>query len=207
VIVDPVAEAITHLVMEPGHRLGRGRLVPLSLIDATPGKLEIRCTRAEFDELDPAEETQFYPGNTTYPGYGPGEVGYWPNYSLGATNGIGGGDLMRTITVDAVPPGEVDVRRGDPVQATDGDIGRVEGLVIDGGSGHVTHVLLQQGHLWGRREVAIPISAVVSTGAGIQLRISKQEVQDLPPVDVQHPVPAQPTGTEADDPARTDGAG
>ena len=79
------------------------------------------------------------------------------------------------------------MRRGEPVQATDGDIGHVQGLVIDPASRHVTHVLLQEGHLWGRKQVAIPIGAVASTRDGIQLKISKQEVQDLPPVDVDHP--------------------
>jgi hypothetical protein len=48
-------------------------------------------------------------------------------------------------------------------------------------------VLLQEGHLWGRKEVAIPISAVASTTDGIQLKLAKQEVQDLPPVDIDHP--------------------
>jgi hypothetical protein len=52
---------------------------------------------------------------------------------------------------------------------------------------HVTHVLLQEGHLWGRKEVAIPISAVTRVDDGIQLNITKQEVQDLPPVDIDHP--------------------
>ena len=55
------------------------------------------------------------------------------------------------------------------------------------GNHHVTHVLLQEGHLWGRKEVAIPISAVASTGDGIQLTVTKQEVQDLPPVDIDDP--------------------
>ena len=73
------------------------------------------------------------------------------------------------------------------MQATDGDIGRVQGLVIDPASRHVTHVLLQEGHLWGKKEVAIPIGAVASTRDGIQLKISKHEVQDLPPVDAGHP--------------------
>ncbi len=63
----------------------------------------------------------------------------------------------------------------------------VQGLVIDPGSHHVTHVLLQEGHLWGRKEVAIPISAVAGVDDGIRLSISKHEVQDLPPVDIHHP--------------------
>jgi len=198
VIVDPVAEAVTHLVVEPEHRRGLGRLVPLGLIDAAAGQVRLRCTQAEFEKLEPAEETRFIPGTSGYAGYGPGQVGYWPYYGLGGglgmadggisggLSGIGGGNISQIVTSDTVPQGEVDVRRGDPVEATDGDIGRVQGLVIDRDSRHVTHVLLQEGHLWGRKEVAIPISAVASTSDGIRLRISKQVVQDLPPVDVDH---------------------
>ena len=83
--------------------------------------------------------------------------------------------------------GEVSVRRGQPVLATDGAIGHVQGLVVHPESGHVTHVLLQEGHLWGKKEVAIPIGAIASTRDGIQLKLSKHEVQDLPPVDAGHP--------------------
>jgi sporulation protein YlmC with PRC-barrel domain len=197
VIVDPIAESVTHLVVEPEHRHGLGRLVPLSLVDATDGQIQLRRTKAEFEKLDPAEETHFIPGSSGYAGYGPGEVGYWPYFGAGMGTGVGGldrgltgfggGTVEETITSDTVPTGETDVRRGDQVRATDGDIGRVKGLVIDRGSRHVTHVLLQEGHLWGRKEVAIPISAVTSTIDGIRLNMSKQEVQDLPPVDIDHP--------------------
>ena len=198
VIVDPVAEAVTHLVVEPEHRQGPGRLVPLRLVDAAAGQVRLSCTQAEFEELDPAEETRFLPETGGYAGYDPGQVGYWPYYGLGGgvglvggigggIAGIDGGIMPQTVTSDTTPDGEVDVRRGDPVEATDGDIGRVQGLVIDRGSRRVTHVLLQEGHLWGRKQVAIPISAVASTSDGIRLRISKQDVQDLPPVDVDPP--------------------
>jgi sporulation protein YlmC with PRC-barrel domain len=192
-IVDPVAEKVTHLVVEPEHRPGPSRLVPLDLVDGAAGEIRLHCTMAEFEKLGPAEEDQFIPATN-----GLGQVGYWPYYGLvggmgvgglglGGTMGVGGGIPAQTVIRDTVPPGEVDVRRGEPVHATDGDIGRVQGLVIDPGSGHVTHVLLQEGHLWGRKEVAIPISAVAGTGAGIRLTIAKQEVQDLPPVDIDHP--------------------
>ena len=59
VVVDPVARAVTHLVVEPKHREGFARLVPLDLVDAAAGGIRLRCTLAEFDALDPAEETQF----------------------------------------------------------------------------------------------------------------------------------------------------
>jgi sporulation protein YlmC with PRC-barrel domain len=187
VVVDPVARAVTHLVVQPGHRHGPGRLVPLDLVDATTGDLRLRCTLAEFESLDPAEETEFLPGTPGYPGYDPGQVLCSPYYGMGASVGAGGDYVPQTITYDTVPLDEVEVRRGEQVHATDGHIGHVQGLVIDPGSRHVTHVLLQQGHLWGRKEVAIPISAVTGIDDGIQLSITKQQVQDLPPVDIHHP--------------------
>ena len=187
VVVDPVARTITHLVVEPKHWHGPGRLVPLDLIDATTGEIRLRCTLAEFEELDPAEETQFLPGIPGYPGYGPEQVLFMPYYGTGTGMGTGAASVPLTVTYDAVPLDEVEVRRGEHVHATDGHIGRVQGLVIDPGSRHVTHVLLQEGHLWGRKEVAIPIGAVTGVDDGIRLSITKQQVQDLPPVDIHHP--------------------
>jgi hypothetical protein len=182
VVVDPVARAVTHIVVEPKHRKGLGRLVPLDLVDATSSEVRLRCTMHAFEQLPYAEETQFLPGLSGYAGYGDGDVLLWPYYGLSA------GDAPGPVTFDTVPLGEVAVRRGEQVHANDGAIGRVQGLVIDPGSHHVSHVLLQEGHLWGRRQVAIPISAVTGiSDDGIRLSVSKQEVEDLTPVDLHHP--------------------
>ena len=188
VVVDPVARAVTHLVIEPRHRRGLARLVPLALVGATAADIRLRCTIAEFERLDSAEETQFVPGSPGYTAYGPDQVVSWPYYGLAAPDidpALVG--TSQTVTYDTIPLGEVEVRRGDHVHATDGDIGRVQGLVIDPRSHHVTHVLLQEGHLWGRKEVSIPISAVTRVDDGIRLSITKQDVADLPPVDIHHP--------------------
>lgn len=182
VVVDPVARAVTHLVVEPHHQHISGRLVPVGLVDATADEVKLRCTVAEFEALEPAEEAHFVPGTTQYAAYGTEQAVFWPHAAKGGRYG-GRGDL---VTEDSVPVGEVQVRRDDRVQATDGEIGRVQGLVIDRDSHHVTHVLLQEGHLWGRKEVAIPIGAVTKADYGIQLSLTKQQVEDLPPVDIEH---------------------
>lgn len=190
VVVDPVARVVTHLVVEPKHRQGLGRLVPLDLVEATPGEVRLSCTLAEFEQLDSAEETQFVPGSGGYAAYGPEQVLSWPYYGLGGAAGVQGemvAPVSQTVTYDTVPVGEVAVRRGEHVHATDGDIGLVQGLVIDPRSHSVTHVLLQEGHLWGRKEVAIPIGAVTRVDDGIRLNITKHDVQDLPPVAIDHP--------------------
>ena len=64
-------------------------------------------------------------------------------------------EAPQQVTVDYVPEGEVEVHRELTVRATDGDIGQIQGLVVDPGGHQVTHVLLQEGHMRGRKEVAI----------------------------------------------------
>ncbi|HUL28106.1 MAG TPA: PRC-barrel domain-containing protein [Streptosporangiaceae bacterium] len=192
VVVDPVARAVTHLVVEPKHRQGLGRLVPLDLVEAANGEVLLRCTIAEFEELDSAEETQFLPGSAGYAAYGPEQVAAWPYYGLAGTalDPALDPELAGTspvVTFDTIPLGEVAVRRGEQVHATDGGIGHVQGLVIDPRNRHVTHVLLQEGHLWGRKDVAIPIGAVAGVDDGIRLSISKKDVEELPAVDIDHP--------------------
>ncbi len=188
VVVDPVAQVVTHLVVEPKHRVGRGRLVPLDLVEATTNKVLLRCTMAEFEKLDWAEETQFLSGSAGQAGYGPEQVLSWPYYGLGGGGmGVGMGNISEPIVLDKLPVGEVGIRRGEQVHATDGPIGHVQGLVINPGDHRVTHVLLQEGHLWGRKEVAIPIGAVSGIDDGIRLSVTKQQVRDLPSVDIEHP--------------------
>ena len=52
VVVDPVARALTHLVVEPEHRSGLGHLVPLGLVEQEPGgELLLRCTRDDLELL------------------------------------------------------------------------------------------------------------------------------------------------------------
>jgi hypothetical protein len=187
VVIDPVREVVTDLVVEPEHPQGLGRLVPLNLVAGQDDEIRLSCTRADFDRLDLAEDTQFIPGSAGFAAYGPGQVLAWPYFGLaGVSTGAGIAEISQTVKYDAVPFGDVAIHRGDPVLATDGSLGRVQGLVIDQASHHVTHILLQDGHLWGRTDLAIPISAVTGTADGIQLNITKDQVRDLPQVEIDH---------------------
>ena len=184
VVIDPIALAVTHLVVEPKHRQGLGRLVPLDLVDeASGGEVRLRCSTAEFDSLDHAEETQFLPGSGGHADYPAGQTLSQPYYGLSGAIG----DVPQAVTYETLPLDEVGVRRGEQVEATDGKIGIVQGLVIDPRDHHVTHVLLQEGHLWGRKQVTIPIGTVRSVDDCIQLNLTKQQVEGLPGVEIEHP--------------------
>jgi sporulation protein YlmC with PRC-barrel domain len=195
-ILDPATRTITHLVIEPTHKKEEGRLVPLHLVEAAGGEIRLRCTLAEFEQLEPSEEVDVAEGIDYGGGYGSaasiqgyGDVG---SMGVGASSsgmgiGMGLGHRTPTVVSHAVPLGETEVERHESVHAVDGEIGRVEGFVVDPADNKVTHVLLQEGHIWGRKEVAIPVSAIVSVDAGIRLNITKQQVEDLPPLSQAHP--------------------
>jgi sporulation protein YlmC with PRC-barrel domain len=170
VIIDPATEAVTHLVIEPRHRLMASRLVPLDLVDTTADGITLRCTVEEFGRLEAAEELELVDDFTGGLGLG------------GPFTPMGISSPVQAVVQDVVPPGEADIDRGEPVHALDGEIGRVEGFQVDPGDHRVTHVLLQEGHLWGRKAVAIPVSAVTKVENGIWLNLTKKQVEDLPPV-------------------------
>jgi hypothetical protein len=187
-VMDPVALTVTHLVIEPKHRAEPGRLVPVHLVDTTADHLRLRCSIAEFDKLELAEETELAEGLDYAGGYGQAEAvqSFGGMGSMGGSGmgiGMGLGHSAPVVVHDVVPLGETDVQRGESVHALDGEIGKVQGFLVDPGDNHITHVLLQEGHLWGRKEVSIPISAVIGVDAGIRLNITKKQVEDLPPVD------------------------
>lgn len=180
VVFDPVAQVVTHLIVEPRRGRGPARLVPVDLVDSAADQIRLRCSSAEFGRLNPAEEGRFIVNVADVPDYRPTDIVFWPHYGYRGARGY-------LETADTIPPGELEVQRGEHVHAIDGHIGQAGGLVIDPGSHHVTHVLLQEGHLWGRKQVAIPVSTVSRATDRIEVSLTKQQVHDLPPVDVDRP--------------------
>jgi hypothetical protein len=198
VIIDPIADAIAYLDVESRHRRQHGRLVPISLVaTAAAQEIRLKCSKAEFEALGPAQANEFLPGVEGQSGYSPTEALRLPYFRQ---SGLGlampespptipeNAFVSSGVTYDKLPLGDVDVRRGEHVEATDGPIGKVKGLVIDPSDEHVTHILLDEGHLWGKKTVAIPISATKRLGEVIRLTLSKDEIGQLPGVDVEHPV-------------------
>jgi sporulation protein YlmC with PRC-barrel domain len=168
-IIDPATEMVTHLVIQPGHRQEAGRLVPVHLVETTDGEIRLRCTRADFGKLDYAVERDMVTGPDS-----PRMVG---------SRSMTAAELRQeTVLEDVIPVGEKEVGPGDQVHAVDGEIGQVQGFLVNPGDDRVTHVLLQEGHLWGRKKVAIPISAVTGVDAGIRLSLTKEQVGELPTV-------------------------
>jgi sporulation protein YlmC with PRC-barrel domain len=176
IIVDPVHNRLTHLAVKPDEFQG-GRLAPAGLIASAGVDILLRCTTAEFARLEPAEESS--PQHTaSWPYVSDERGGRFPAGVEGIERDTGYGN--RTVTRDRIPDGGVEIRRGETLHATDGDAGRVQGLIIDLPETYLTHLLAGVGRLFGRRQIAVPIGSVTGFGDGIQLNLSQEQVRALP---------------------------
>jgi sporulation protein YlmC with PRC-barrel domain len=186
-VVDPVAKRVTHLVVKAEHGVGSSHLVPIELVEPTEqvGGIVLTCSRAELEALPPVEEFTYLrlgEVETKDPDWdvGVSDVLALPYYE---STGLAGpveavGDMG--VVYDRVPKGEVELRRSSRVMAANGDyIGDVDGFLVD--DDHITHFVLERGHLWGRREVTVPIGAVASVKSDVvTLSLSKDEIGELP---------------------------
>jgi sporulation protein YlmC with PRC-barrel domain len=80
-----------------------------------------------------------------------------------------------------IPSGELAVHRGTRVESTDGYVGHINEFVVNPKSGHITHLVMREGHLWGQKEVIIPVSAMGDAlGDTVFLKLDKQQIESLP---------------------------
>jgi sporulation protein YlmC with PRC-barrel domain len=195
VVIDPTRKRMTHVVVRPERQdATANRLVPVDLIDAGASERELvlRCSVADVNALDTVQEVAFlrlgeFP--TTDPDWdvGVSDVLATPYYEgTGFGEYVGDYGTGDAITYDRVPKGEVEVRRASPVYSADGHhLGHVDGLVVDNDD-QITHVVLERGHLWGKRDVTIPIGSIAKVeNDEVTLDLSKDEVGRLRAVRVR----------------------
>ncbi len=178
-IFNPTTDVLTHLIVEPGHHDEQARVVPFDLVvSASEDVIQLSCTKERYDQLDSAEDVEMLRDTTgKYDGFSTTSMYFGVGRPLG--------HHPQPMYSDSVPLGEIEIRQGDPVHAKDGEIGAVQGLVIDPADHHVTHVLLQEGHLWGRKQVAIPIGVANRVAYEVRVDLTKDEIEALPPVSLK----------------------
>jgi sporulation protein YlmC with PRC-barrel domain len=194
VVVDPTTRRVTHLVVCPRHRPEDARLVPIARAnpDAATSEVQLDATVEEIGRLEALRESA-YLRIDEFPAQDPDwDVGIEESFALPyftADDGFSGvpveSDPHVMVQYDRVPKGDVEIRRASTVTSADGHVvGHVDGLMVD--LTHVTHVVLKHGHLWGKREVAIPIPDVAKVESdNVVLKLSRDAVGALSPVRVR----------------------
>jgi sporulation protein YlmC with PRC-barrel domain len=186
VIINPVTKKVTHLVVKQRGFPGIERMVPIEWVTQTTSNLiKLECTKDKFNhqdtfidreyvKLDPSDVPAYRPASFTGEAYL-----YWP-YSVPES------EWYMTVDHENVSPDELAVRRGAHVEAADGHVGRVDEFLVDPRDEHITHLIMREGHLWGQKDVSIPVSAIDRIEEDtVHLKLSKSEIEALPTIPIR----------------------
>lgn len=182
VIVNPVNYKVTHFALRDESLPNNPtRLVPAGMVaDVSPQQITLTCSKMDVAGMPAFIVTNLIPQSAPGYAYATGEA-YHSQYVLNDT-------AYDSVNEREIPAGEVEVHSGMHVQATDGKVGKVDALVLDHDSGSITHILLREGHLWGKKDVAIPVSEVkYHDGESVYIKLDKATVKGLPAVPVREP--------------------
>lgn len=179
-IINPVNERITHLVVAEKTFPNIEHLVPVdTILESSPNSIQLRCSRTDLSAMDTFEETNFIEAGkleASLPYSVPYEV--WP-YAMYE-------HVPMPLEHERIPIGEIAIRRGTPVKATDGNAGKVDEFLVDPEDDVITHLVLREGHLWGQKDVTIPVSEIDKiTEEAVYLKLDKKAIESLPTVPVR----------------------
>jgi len=183
VILNPVNHKVTHLVVEDRHLPdSHTRLVPVGQVaSVTQEKITLNCTKAEVEKMPSFIVTNFVQESPSGKAYQSRDA-YTYEYVVNDT----GYDEFKEKNI---PDGELALYPGMHIKSKDDDkVGKLDQLVLDPESGDITHLLMREGHLWGKKEVAIPVSEVEFCEADtINLKLDKAAVKALPAIAFKKP--------------------
>jgi sporulation protein YlmC with PRC-barrel domain len=180
VLIDPIADQVTHLVVKEDAS-NKEYIVPVDFIAETvTDSIRLRCDRAKLEKMHPFIKTKFIEEKVPN-----------SNFASGGTYGLGSYYYLPYVNSEIpvyeameqkqIPPGELAVSRGTRVEAKDGFVGKVDEFVVNPKNGHITHLVMHEGHLWGRKDVIIPVSAMGDTHDDtVFLNLDKHQIESLP---------------------------
>ena len=170
VVVDPSHGRATFLVVREDALPNTLRLVSEKHIAASgPDGVRLSCSPAKFAAMREYVLTEYYS----------------PEYFLHMAEKehckLPMAPSSWTVERPATPAGSVPLAGHEAVEATDGKVGKLDGVHLEAHTGRVIYLILRQGHLWGAREVAIPAGLVAGYADGvIKLSVDKAAIAALP---------------------------
>ena len=177
VILMPTTGKITHLVVGTDVFPATEYLVAIDhVVESSPELIRLNCTQEALSKMPIFDRVEFIPYDVA--GLSAGSYLQWPF-------------LVPEIAPvrkekEHIPANELVIKRGAGVQATDGPVGRVDEFLIDPDDDHITHLVLREGHLWGKKDVTIPVSQIDHyRNNTVYLKLDKHSIEGLPAVPIR----------------------
>jgi sporulation protein YlmC with PRC-barrel domain len=171
VIIDPRSRRLSHVVVAPHEQRLGARLVPAQSVAAADAEgLALDCTVAAISGSESIQESAYVRMSELIAGGADWDVGIQDAYALPEEGNLGPEILGTGVAMEygqhmgvnyhRIPKGHVEIRRASGVTSADAHhVGHVVGFVIDDDD-QITGLVLEHGHLWGKRMVPIPEPAI-----------------------------------------------
>ncbi len=174
IILNPKTEKVTYLVVRGNDLQNTERLVPERLVkEASHDTVFLSINKKKFEGMKNFIQEEYIPSNITL--YMAEQAGW----DMGTPASV-------FVEHEAVPAGGLIVHKGAKVLATDGHAGRVDDFLVEKKSGRITHLILLEGHLWGKKDISVPVNQIDRYEDGnIYLKIDKNGVEALPVIDMK----------------------
>jgi sporulation protein YlmC with PRC-barrel domain len=180
IIVDPDTDTVTHVVIQAS---GGDYLVPIDVItESAPTHIQLRWSQAELEAAEPferletlSEDEQIMKLQVMSGSYVGWSASGMPGEYMAPV------PISSTVEVEQIPAHERALHQGADVEATDGRVGQVDEFIIDSATGRISHLVLLKGHLWGKKDVTIPVSEIDRVEDDVvYLKLDKDAVSQLP---------------------------
>ena len=179
IILNPLTDQITHIVVRGNSFPHTQRLVPVEKIDETSSNnIQLGCNLYEYILMP-----EFIRSRFLIPDVNGEDVELPEKFALPYAMVLG------TVTreTERIPADELVIHRRSKVEALDGRVGNVDEFLVEPDSNSITHLVLREGHLWGKKDVSIPVSLIDHIEDDmVYLKITKQAVEDLPALPIHH---------------------
>jgi len=174
IIVNPQAERITYLVVKENDIEATLRLVPARLAKTADHEtVTLSIDKKKFQKMKHYIHEDYVPSNIML-------------YMAEQEGWYAGIPAAMFVEHEDIPAGGIAVHKGAKVFAKDERVGKVDEFLVEGKSGRITHLVLVEGHLWGKKDIAVPVNQIDRYEDGdVYLKIDKDQVESLPEFDVE----------------------
>ena len=164
VIVHAATKKVTQIVVKEAKSPHAERVVPFRFVaEATAKEIRLRCSRQELTRMQPFIRIEVVETAWSQDGRMPTDV--------------------KKVKRLNIAEDELAMDTGTQVRATDGNVGRMDEVMVDPANGFITHLVMREGHVWAPKEATVPVSEVERLGdKAVYLRKDRAAVAALPAV-------------------------
>jgi hypothetical protein len=173
VIVNPLSQQLTHIVVDEKRPPYLKRLVPLDLVSVgNSDGVTLDCTLVQLSALRPVVEFEYPQGNGLHTLFAAKSARQWPqNVS---------DNLSVSVELERLAPETIKIHRDNSVRAMNGRVGKVVEFLVNPATKKIIALTIRRKSWWKTIETRVPIFQVDHFELDlVLLKSDKRELQSI----------------------------